>query len=145
MTQTCIDLKFNLEIGKCNGSMSVGIYNNEQQLSFLENIIEHNLIFDYNITLPNKIKFVLADKNPKFDTKIDSSGNIIEDKYIQLIDMSRGGIPIKPVTLFKICRYTVKDKINFDTYWGFDGSAEIDFNEDTFIKWHLKLDNLFDL
>ena len=145
MTQTCIDLKFSLEIGKCNGSMSVGIYNNEQQLSFLENIIEHNLIFDYNITLPNKIKFVLADKNPKFDTKIDSSGNIIEDKYIQLIDMSLGGIPIKPVTLFKICRYTVKDKINFDTYWGFDGSAEIDFNEDNFIKWHLKLDNLFDL
>ena len=40
---------------------------------------------------------------------------------------------------------TTNGQMKFDTYWGFNGSAEIDFREDNFIKWHLKSNNLFDL
>jgi hypothetical protein len=140
-----INLTFSLEFGQCNGSMSIDILDDTQRLVFLENVAEKSLDFNYNIMLPNKIRFNLANKNTNRDTKVDKQGNVIADKYVRLASMSLGGIPIKPVTLFKICRYTTNDQMKFDTYWGFNGTIEIDFCEDNFIKWHLKSDNLFDL
>jgi len=139
------NLTLNLEFGKYNGSMSVEIFDDIQQLVFLENVTENSINLAYKITLPTKIKFNLDNKNPNRDTKLDAEGNVIKDKYVRLASMSLGGIPIKPVVLFKICKYTANHQIKFDTYWGTNGSAEIDFNADYFIKWHLKTNNLFDL
>lgn len=144
MTPTCINLKFFLEFGRCNGSMSLNISDNDHQLGFLENV---NGIkeFNYEISLPNKINLHLSNKNTKTDTKIDLQGGIIADKYVKLISMSLGGIPINSMNLFKICRYTVNGQIDFNTYWGFNGLVEIEFNEINFLKWHLKSNNLFDI
>lgn len=145
MIPSYINLTFSLEFGQCNGSMSVDILDDKQQLAFLENVTDKSLDFAYKIILPNKIRFNLANKNTNRDTKVDDQGNVIADKYVRLASMSLGGIPIRPVTLFKICTYRANDQTRFDTYWGFNGSVAIDFHEDNFIKWHLKSNNLFDL
>lgn len=125
--------------------MSIDIYDSEQQLAFLENIVEDNLIFNFKITFPNKIKFVLANKNSKFDTKIDSSGNIIADKYVRLTKMSVGNIPVESLNLLKLCDYRYNNQQATSLYWSFNGTVNIDFNAEDFLMWHLTNNNKFEI
>jgi hypothetical protein len=146
MSPTLTKFKFSLDFGRCNNSsMCLNISDAERQLDYLENVDQGIRELQYDIYLPNKINLHLSGKNHKTDTKIDSKGNIIADKYIKLISMSLGGIPINSANLFKNCRYTVDNKIDFNTYWGFNGLVEIEFKENNFLKWHLKSNNLFDI
>lgn len=135
-TKISIGLKF----GHCNGAMSVDINDQNGVLLQLKDYTEDFINLTYNIKLPNKLTFTLSNKNTKYDTKLNSQGNIIADKYVNLEYITFGYIPIQNIQ--KICKCSSGV---FDTFWGFNGIVEVEFDAISAIQWHLKHDNKFKL
>ena len=134
------ELQMTLQFGLYNGAMNVDVYVDDNKIAECYNSSEEIFKINSAITLPGKLKFVLSGKNEN-DTLVKNE-KIIADKYVKLNSLYLGRIPINPVVLFKICCLENGSK---DTYWGSNGTVEINFNEDDFIVWHLKQNNLFEL
>ena len=135
---------FSLEVGLCNGSMAVEIYQGHRLVKQLENLTE-NIDLTVDLTMPTQLKFVLTNKNTN-DTEVVGD-KIVADKYIKLAKLTVGNIPVSPNVMFDICRYIKAGHIEsvYDTYWGFNGTVIINFLEDSLIKWHLVNNNAFAL
>jgi len=141
-TYTKLDIE--LEFGIYNGTMSVDIYNNNTLVNEFTNVTEHVLQRSYNIVLPSTITFKLTGKT-KYDTKV-IDGKIIADKFVKLNRLVLGNIPVSTHVLFNICNYQPYDgQLIKNTFWGFNGVVTIELLESSFIKWHFKNQNLFDL
>ncbi len=131
-----INLMLVFEYGTYNGKMSM-LINGKRHDQPTVNL---------DLTLPTKLIIELSNKNYNLDTQVDSQGKILADKYIKLLEMKLGNMPIEPVNLFKICNYETDKGMKFyDTYWGFNGTITIDFNQKSFIKYLLLLNNKFEL
>lgn len=138
---TDIRINFVFEFVANNGSMSLVMTNDDRVLAQITNeigLIEVNT----QINIPSQIIIEVSGKNPKDTTVVD--GKIVADKYIRLVSMDFGGIPITEFTLFNILNYEHGGKIWHDSYWGFNGKITIDFNSDNFITWHLLNRNTFE-
>ena len=134
MNKTNLMLVF--EYGAYNGKMSM-LINGKQHDQTIVNL---------DLTLPSKLIIELSNKNYNLDTQMNSQGKILADKYIKLLEMKLGNMPIEPVNLFKICYYETDKSMKFyDTYWGFNGTVTIDFNQKSLIKYLLLLNNKFEL
>lgn len=143
MTTTCTELYFKLKFGQCNGSMMVQVSANDQPLITFADVTDEFIEYSTTINLPTSVIFSLSNKNLK-DTVVND-GIIVADKYVQLQELKLGRIPLNPATLHNVCVYTNKHGETKNTFWGFNGTVSIDFNDDYFIKWHLKNKNLFEL
>ena len=125
-----------------NGLMSLIISDNDRVISQISNeigLVEVNT----QINLPTKITIEVSGKSPGDTTVVNDK--IVADKYICLVNMTVGGIPVTQFSLFNILNYEHSGKIWHDSYWGFNGKITIDFNSDNFIKWHLLNRNVFEL
>jgi hypothetical protein len=135
-------LNFELKFSFSNGAMQVTVSDHRSTLLELINVTDPLVKYSVDIMLPTKLTFTLSGKG-KYDTKMDANNNIISDKYVLLSSMTLGGIPIQLGKLFDICNYSANGKTVKDTFWAFNGSAFIDFDEEDFIRWHLKNNNIF--
>lgn len=136
------NINMELEFGVYHGSMIVDIYENDRFLLRVDNSTTVNT----SIKLPCDLNFVLSNKNQKLDTLVDETGNVIADKYVVLKKLSAGFVPVADNVLFKTCRLITTDNQEiYNTFWGFNGTATIEFHEDDILRWHLKQDNRFDL
>lgn len=125
-----------LEYGQCNGFMNLTI--NGQNVT--------TDTHEINLKLPDKLVFSLSGKNYNHDTIVNTQGSIVSDKYIKLVALHIGGIPVEEVNLFKICHYqTDQGTTLINPYWGFNGTVTIDINQENFVKYLLLLNNKFDL
>jgi hypothetical protein len=133
---------FSLEVGLCNGSMTVDIYNGSNLIKHLEDLTDA-VDQTVNVAIPSQLTFVLTNKNAN-DT-IVSGDEIVADKYIKLSKITVGKIPVNSKVMFDICRCTKEGHTEswHDTYWGFNGMVTIDFLEDSLVKWHLNNNNIF--
>jgi hypothetical protein len=98
------------------------------------------------LQLPSKLVFDISGKDYNHDTVVDKANQVVQDKYIKLLDLKIGKVPIQEVHLLKIIHYrTDKDTVIPTNYWGFNGKVIIDINQENFIKYLLMLDNKFEL
>jgi hypothetical protein len=122
-----------------------GCYNGKIHMTINGQPVDSELV-DIDINLPTTVKIELSGKNYSVDTLVDSSGKILDDKFVQLKEMRLGGIPIEEINLIKICKYNTDQGKNIQsTYWGFNGLVEIIIDQENFIKYLLLLNNKFDL
>jgi len=134
MTYTNITLF--LEYGSYNGLMDVTI--NNQKVTSTEVSLE--------LVLPAQLIINVSGKNYNCDTLVSNDGRVIDDKYVKLVELRIGGIPVEEVNLFKIIKYqTDQGRLLNDAYWGFNGTITVDIDQENFIKYLLLLDNKFTL
>lgn len=135
-----VDFSMILESSECNGHFEINVIN-ENNLVRLN--IDDIIHFNCKLNLPSKLIIDISGKNYNTDTLIDPNGNILKDKFCKLKSMTLGNIPIKESLIFNLCRYKHDHSETevFDTYWGFNGIVTINFDEENFIKWHLKHNN----
>lgn len=139
-------LTINFRFGLYNGSMSLRISDKDKELFYLSSTDKELVCAEFPLELPNILVFEIEGKNPKTDTKLSSDGQVIADKFIQIQSMSLDLIPVSEQLLFKILKYTPANQdTTFNTYWAFNGVAELDFNEQTAVRWHLRNNNVFNL
>lgn len=146
MTNTAnlsIDFEFNSINDK---SMSTDIYINNELVGSYRDITATTVNFNHNIILPATLKIVFADKDEKNDTIVDVDGNITIDKHVRIKNICLGYIPINNHILSKICNFTTPTGNNIHNmygYFGFNGTAIIEFLATNSITWHLTHHNLF--
>ncbi len=134
-----VEVQLTFEVGHCNGSMSLQVFGNNQQLFTRNDLTEQQISLDLNLDLPGTIKIVLGNKNNNTDTRIDHNGQVLQDKYIKLSEMTVARVPVKSSVLFDLCNYlTETGQQSQDTYWGWNGTVQINLNESTPVTWHLK-------
>jgi len=120
------ELKILFKYSECNDKfMQVEV--NDQLLVPVENYATYEKKFK----LPTQISIKTYGKT-KYDTKVDSSGNIYQDLAVIIESIS--------LDSFKLNKVYLNQKINIITdtgntittnYIGFNGTVTLDFNEDT--------------
>lgn len=127
-------LKLTFEIGHLNGlSMSLR-FNNDQQYDQFDDKIFY---YTTSIHFPTTIVIDVFNKGPQ-DTVVDQTGNIIADKYIKLIGIELDGVSADNYYLNeKIVLVKSNNEIVNSSYWGFNGTVTLNFNETNSFYWIL--------
>jgi hypothetical protein len=130
-------IEFNFEFGIYNGSMSVAINQGEHKLFESINNTQKNLTAIIDLTSPGSLTIQLDGKNNNVDTNVDSQGNIVADKYVQLQKLIVGRVPVSNANLYNLCCYTtITGTQANDTYWGWNGKVCINFDHINPVLWH---------
>ena len=91
------------------------------------------------IELPTQVKIKISGKNNKYDTKIDSNGNIYEDLAVIIESISLDKFKLEEQYLSqKISILTETGDTHTTSYYGFNGTVNIDFLEDNVFTQVLK-------
>lgn len=126
-------------IGHYNGTMCLTVYVNDQQIAHYDSFDSEHLDLDVDINLPCRLRFVVGNKNSNTDTQVDEAGQILADKFIVLEKLSLGRVAVPPYKLRTICCYTRDTgETCRESFWSHNGTAVIDFDADSVVKWHLK-------
>ena len=131
------DLELKFTIGHCNGSMSLTIMYNDSIIDTVENIADRYYVAKARIELPGKIQILVSNKDMNTDTKVDHEGNIVEDKFVQIAELRVGRVAVNSAVLKDLCSYTRNGETVTDTYWGFPGVVQIEFDQAEVVAWHL--------
>jgi hypothetical protein len=98
------------------------------------------------IDWPSKIRIFVEGKNQN-DTEVDSGGNVIADKAIELISIMINNFPLHPDLIDKLCccRRSNQQSISHENYWGFNGLVEIIFDHANPLRFMLALSSKFEI
>ena len=131
-------LKFIFEVGNINGtSMKLDILVNDASIKHFDSLPEGNTEIELDIVWPSIVKFITSNKNSG-DTIIDSTGNIVKDKYIRLDKLFLNNVEVNQLYLTnKLYLYTEHNTIENTDYWGFNGQCSIEFTGKDTLEWHL--------
>ena len=104
------------------------------------------LHIDREIDWPTTLLVVLSDKNPN-DTQTDDDGNIVADKAIEVQQVFINNFPIHQDLIDKIfaCQHQDSLHITHENWWGFNGTATLDLDQDNPMRYMLSLQNKFDM
>lgn len=127
-----------LKVSECNGYMNSHWYVDNKLVAEIIPTNDDDIRVRFGLTIPGKITVVLSGKNMLEDTKLDSNGNIVKDKFISIKEMSLAKVSI-PEHVFKdFCEFDIgTNKLN-TSYYGFPGTVTIVFDEEDPILWHFK-------
>jgi hypothetical protein len=140
------DIEIELEFSNYNGSMSVALSDTDSTIASLTDVTDRFVTINHRIHLPNKLKFVISNKNYNTDTLVDhSNGNILSDKYVKLSKLTIGKMPVHSEKFYNICSYVndCNEHVVYDLFWAFNGVVTIDLFESNFIKYLFLIDNKF--
>jgi len=133
---TC-KLKITFKFGKCNDRLMNLTVNDE-----VLNPVDNYVLFEKNIQLPEKLSIKTSGKIDGKDTKVDTDGNIVEDMYIQIENISLDDFPLNEIYLHqRINLLTEKGETNTSNYIGFNGTVNLDFVEENVFAQVLTLNN----
>jgi hypothetical protein len=110
-----------------NKTMSLTILSGNQKIEYCPDcsIVK---IFEFNINLPTEILITATGKNMESDTVLEN-GLIIKDKHITLASMQLDNL-IVPVEYLKKCiSFSTEHDQQFTNYFGFNGSATLNFKK----------------
>jgi hypothetical protein len=87
-----------------------------------------------NLELPGQIQLHLAGKNSR-DTVVSADGTIVADKCIKLTCVRVDRVRVNEVFLktWPVINNTIRD-----TYFGFNGVVELNFDQENSFKWLLR-------
>lgn len=137
-------VKLQLEVGRCNGSMTVDIADQDHMILYHWDLPEQYEI-TCNVAWPNSIKIQLSNKDMRRDTKIDSQNNIVANKYVKLRRLTVAGLDVNPAVLYNICQYTPNnEQTRGEIFWDRPGSVLITLDHATPMRWNLANNNLIE-
>lgn len=132
-----VDFKVLLSLGECNGFMNSRWSANGHYIT-KQNHSSNTSEIEFRIKLPSTITIELSGKNPMTDTIVNGDGRIIQDKFIKIDGMWLARHPIPEHIYMKMCEVdNGVDKFT-TSYFGFNGTVTINFNELDPIMWHFK-------
>ena len=123
-------LRIVFTLGKCNNKL-MKIFVDNQELIPFENDKNITAVYESNIILPTEIPISTSGKDSNVDTIIDSDGNILEDLYAQITEVSLDNFELNENFLFKKIIVNTEFGDTYTTcYIGFNGLINLKFNED---------------
>lgn len=130
-------IEFNFEFGLYNGSMNIVIMQHNNVLFESNDNIQSCITIVLDIISPGMLTICLDGKDNNIDTKVDSDGNIIADKYVRLQGLKVGRIPVLEPNLSAICQYkkSTNEQVNH-VYWGWNGWVHMNFDHINPVLWH---------
>jgi hypothetical protein len=138
MNKNLTNCKLVFQQGIHNGSMNMLTYVNDELIADYKNTTQETFELSVDVVLPCCFKFVLSNKNSNTDTLVDNQGQITADKFIVLKQFFLARVEIPTHKLQAACKYTTDQGIFYDTYWGFNGQAVVDFSYNSAVEWHLR-------
>lgn len=131
-------VNFIMEAGECNGVMDVTITDSNETLSISPRLQKGINNIEILLKTPNILKIDLCGKTHR-DTRMDPvTKNIIQDKYLKMLDVLIEG---KPLDRNKVQQMFVIDtekngKIR-TSYWGFNGTVSMHLEHEDPLYLHL--------
>jgi hypothetical protein len=138
MNKNLTNCKLVFQQGIHNGSMNMLMYVNDELIADYKNTTQETFELSVDVVLPCRFKFILSNKNSNTDTLVDNQGQILADKFIVLKQFFLARVEIPTHKLQATCEYTTDQGIFYDTYWGFNGQAVVDFPYGSAVEWHLR-------
>jgi hypothetical protein len=135
-------IEMQLEVGRCNGSMSVEIADQDHMILYHWDLPDTYTV-RFRTQWPNQVRIVLDNKNMSRDTAMDAQGNIVANKYVKLKSMSVGGLNISNSVLYRVCKYSPHNsKTVNEIFWDQPGTVLITLDQATPMRWNLANNNL---
>ena len=133
-TQCTIEFKFGLVR---NESMQVVVSNGEESLVVVP---DDELVGScaMHIDLPGKLTIEISGKNSEGDTIVDNDGNILEDKFVQISKIALDCFQLHEIFLYQKIKFLTNngDEL-YVSYFGFNGTAVLDFDKPTVLEQYL--------
>jgi hypothetical protein len=114
--------------------MSAVIIDAEGQQSLIRNA-DDTAVINTVVDFPGELLILLDGKNNNTDTLLNDSGEIVQDKFIQLTKIIVDKITVPDYFLQKWP--VINDSIT-TTYFGFNGAVKLQFDEPNSFYWLLK-------
>lgn len=133
-----VEFKAKLSHGECNGFMHSRWYVNGDLKVDLYPTTTDEIEISFMIDMPCDITIVVDGKNHKTDTKLDSYGNILQDKFIKINSATLANHPIPEHIIIQICEITSGNSITTSSFFAFNSTATIKFDESDPVVWHFK-------
>ena len=131
-------INITLDVKNYNGGPCVKIYT-DSEILFDDRIKEKgicNLAFETDFVLPGKLIIEHHTKNMREDTKIDSDGNILDDKGFCIKNVKIGEYLLMH-ELFKFKFITDTGEVVENTnYLGYNGKFIIDVDKEDLHEWY---------
>jgi len=127
------EIEIEFEFGSVNGEyMNVEIVNGNNTTV----VIPENRRYRAAITLPTRLSITTSGKNPRYHTVL-RNGEIVEDMFVKITKFTIDKQPLNEIFLHKKITLSALDGSKHTTnYFGFNGTADIDFLEDNvFIQY----------
>ena len=129
-------LIFDFTIGHCNGSMSMIILANGEEILNQDKFEQDKFCFEITIPWPSDILIKLYNKGPN-DTEVDPNGNILRDKFIKLEALTVDRMPLHILSLLNLSTIDTGTEQIKTNYWGFNGTVKLNFDAPDTMSWHL--------
>jgi len=130
-----IELEF--KIGHYNGTMAMQIFVDDCKVFDCAEFESEQSIFKCKVDWPAVMKIVVNNKNSSCDTEIDSHGNILRDKYIELKKVTVDRCPASLQFMKTVMLNTENNESLNKLYWGFNGTVILNFDQADSLSWHL--------
>lgn len=130
-------LKLTFNVSAIDGKSMNITFNNQGVYEHFTNLAQGEFVYETEITFPAEFEITLSGKGPG-DTVIDSDGNIIKDKYIEILNIEVDRIPCVPHYVHQRVTLETEDGQEVTAaYWGFNGVVKLNFKEANSFFWAL--------
>lgn len=133
-----VKFKAKLTHGECNGFMHSRWYANGDLKVDLYPTSTDEVEISFMIDMPCEITIVVDGKNHNTDTIVDSHGNIMQDKFIKIDSAMLANHPIPESIVTQMCNVSFGDNDGHSSFFGFNGTVTIKFDESDPVVWHFK-------
>lgn len=127
-------------------TMMLSIVNDNNTIFKETNVPEGNFELNFGLNIPCKLAFIASGRNT-FDTLVDTNGNIIEHKFIELVGFQLDnlwvpGYKISKEYLYYIDKNNVQKPDN-NIFWNNNGTIILNIDQSDPILWWLSHPELF--
>ena len=130
--------KLSLVFGKCNNKYMTVKVNN-----LIQKPLDGRVDMELDLMLPENVVIETSGKDPKYDTKMNSKGEIVEDLYVQIESISLDGFPLGEKYIHQMIKINTDEGKHVNTsYLGYNGEVVLEFAEDNAFFQVLKIKNL---
>jgi len=127
------NLKIKFKFGYCNNKFfNVAIKYKDSVTSIFptQHDEEFIAVYENTIQLPTDIEIYFSEKDINQDTIVDDIGNIKEDMYVQIEEISLDSVKLNSKYLHqKISIVTENNDVHTTSYIGFNGKITLNFHE----------------
>lgn len=129
-----------------NGSIKIEMFDQTTPIYAGENLPDGPMRIDCQINWPTTINIITSNKTSN-DMEVDSNGNILKDKSIEVVGMSINNFPIHQDLIDKlfVCQREGSSEITNENWWGFNGNIKIEFDQPNPMRYMLALKNEFNM
>jgi hypothetical protein len=111
--------------------------------NLIQKPLDGRVDMELDLVLPENVVIKTSGKNLKYDTKMNSKGEIIEDLYVKIESISLDGFPLGERYIHQLITINTDDGNHVSTsYLGFNGEVVLEFAEDNAFFQVLKIKNL---